>query len=614
MGQPTNIINAADVAQQASIAAVKMSDMLNNMETQLNPFSAAFYVPEVKDELYYANIDTNYGTPANFDAVKHTMDALATSYNVQLQAGERPNLPSIDAITNIDTPVPPALVATMPVINIPPAPVVNIPSLPVAPSMESIATPVAPTVAIPNVPELAAVTVPSISAISIPLFTHTFPDAPVDMLAPDGVLNYSEEVYNTGELTALRDILISDLQHGGWGVSHTDEEALFSREADRAARIGISAEDDIISSMAARGFLLPPGALVANMQRNQQITVDSVLKANQDISVQRAELIRKSRESVIQSSLALNQTMVANFSAVQQRLLDVAKSIVDFSIRAFAARVEEYNMRVKAYAAYAEAWNTQIRGQLSQLEAEKAQLQAEAEKVALNRAQIEAYTAQVQAVSLRINIYNTEMEAAKIRSDIERNKLAVYSTQVDAHRSEITAEVAKIQAFEAQVNAEGSRVELYRTQVGAYDAEVQATKLVSDMQVQKAQVDLDAQRTKLLAYEASIKGYTAELAAKEAAARVKISAADGASRLASAKADLVTGQAGLGVRAIDGVNTTNMQLAQLRTAQQRTFSDHNIALMKARVDNFTKPAEMWEKFYTSIGTLASAVDVEVKSV
>jgi len=613
MGQPTNIITAADVTQQAALAAVKMSDMLNNMETQLSPFSSAFYVPDVLDELYNVDVNNNYGTPADFEAMKRTMDNLSTSYEVQLRAGMVPTAPNIELPVNIDTPIPPALTATMPSITIPTAPSITIPSLPVAPNINEVVTPNAPVLRIPDVPELANVSVPDISTISIPLFAQTFPDIPVDLNAPDGIIDYSEEAYNSTELSALRDILVSDLKNGGWGVSHTDEEALFAREVDRATITGVSAEEGVIDTMASRGFVAPTGALVANLQRNQQATIDNIMKANQDVSIQRADLIRKSRENVIQSSLTLNQTMVANFESVQQRLLDMAKSAVDFSIRAFAMQVELYNTRVKSYAAYAEAWNTRIRGQLSQLEAEKAQLQVASEKIALSRTQIEAYTAQVQAVSLRINIYNTEMEAAKVRSDIERNKLAVYSTQVDAHRSEISAEVAKIQAFEAQVNAEGSRVDLYKTQITAHESEIRAAKLVSDVQVQKAQVNLDAQRTKLIAYDAEIKGYEAALSAQEASARVAVSSADGASRLASAKADLISSQAGLGVRAIDSVNNTNMQLAQLRTSQQRTFSEHNIALMKARVDNFTKPAEMWEKFYASIGVLASAVDVEVKS-
>lgn len=611
MAAPTDVITAADVTAQAAIAASRMEDMLQNMQENLQPTSDIFTVPDVNDVLSTLDPNELYYNIGDFQSVYATLDELTSNYNAQLQVGAIPTPPALGITTSVDLPSAPALNATMPEVNIPSAPAVSITTTPTAPNIEDVQTPDAPIVAIPSVPELSEITLPSISTISIPLFTQTFPEVPDDLLAPDAEFFYEEEEYTSEELVALRDLLLDDLRNGGWGVNHTDEEALFDREVDRASSAGVTNEETTIETMASRGFHVPTGSLNALLRRNQQATLNEISTANREVSIQRADLIRKSRENVIASSLQLNQTMVTHFGFVQQRLLSAAQSTIDFALRAFNAQAESYNLRVQAYTAYVSAWEAQIRGQIAQLEAERTQLEAESKKIDLDRSRIDAYTAQVRAVALQIDIYNTEMQAASIRSDIERNKLAAFSSQVDAHRSSIQAEIAKIQAYTAQVNAEGTRVELYRTQVNAHESEVRSAKLSSDVQVQKAQIELEDQRAKLQAYESEIRGYTAQISAQTAAAEIAVAQADGMSRIAVAQGDLAASNAQSWISSNDSINRVNNDIANMRMIQQRNFSQHNIELMKARIDNFTKPAELWQDFYTSLGALASAVDVEI---
>jgi len=613
MGSPTNIIDAAAVTDQAAIAAEKMADMLRNMEERLNPESNAFDVPDISGQL--ADLGTivgSFGSPGDFESVNTALDAAADSYNAaEITVDKIPEAPVISGTSEVAPITAPSLNATPPALNIPSAPSVTISSAPTAPVINDILTPNAPVVSIPSVPELSDITLPSIESISIPLFTQVFPDVPDDLLAPDAEFFYEEEEYSSEELVALRDLILDDLRNGGWGVNHTDEEALFDREVDRATSAGVTNEETTIETMASRGFELPTGTLAALLRKNQQKTLDEISAANREVSIQRADLIRKSRENVLANSLTLNQTMVTHFGFVQQRMLSAAQSTIDFSLRAFNANVELYNTRVQAYAQYANAWNTQIRGQIANLEAQKAQLEAEALKIDLNKSQIDAYSAQVRATGLIIDIYNTEMQAAKIRSDIERNKLAVFNSEVQAHRIGVDVEVAKIQAFSAQVGAEGLRVDLYKTQVNAYESEARAAKSASDISVQTAAIQLDEQRVQLAAFDSDVRKYTAQVASERASADVAIAQSDGAARTASAQADLVVGQSGLGMEATKYFNEYNQTLGNLRMMEQRNFSDHNIALMKARIENYTKPAEMWQEFYTSLGALASAVDVEI---
>lgn len=614
MGEPTNVIQSYDIQIAAAAAATKMTSALDTLEELFSADSDTFDIPELSTSLVDLEEDRfRFNDYTDFESLDSLLNTLALSYDTIgfTSLPPVPSAPEIGLPDGIVNPTIPALEATMPIVELPPAPVINIPSVPVAPNIIDVPIPDAPVFSIPSVPELTDVTIPSISSISIPLFTQTFPEVPDDLLAPTGEFFYEEEEYSSEELIALRDLLLDDLRNGGWGVNHYDEEALFDREVDRATSAGVNNEEATIETMASRGFEIPTGALVGLLRKGQQDTLNEISSANREVSIQRADLIRKSRENVIASSLTLNQTMVTHFGFVQQRVLSAAQSVIDFSLRTFNAKAESYNIRVRAYESYANAWAVQIRGQIAQLEAEKAQIEAESLKIDLNKSQIDAYIAQVRAVGLNIDIYNTEMQAAKIRSDIERNRLLVFNSEVDAHRAIIQSEIAKVGAYTAEVNAQGTRVDLYKTQVDAHTSEVRAAKLTSDVQVQNASIQLDGQRTILLGYEAELRGYRAELATQEAIVEKDQANVAGTTTLYQTRGELLVSKSALMDDEIKFIRQTEETLATLRVAEHRDANDLAVDLIRLKVDQLVTPAEQWQKFYNSIGALTSAVDIEV---
>lgn len=71
-------------------------------------------------------------------------------------------------------------------------------------------------------------------------------------------------------ITACEDWLENAIADGGSGINPAIEAQIWNRARDRIASEAASATDEVIAGWAARGFPLPPGAAVANVQMIQR--------------------------------------------------------------------------------------------------------------------------------------------------------------------------------------------------------------------------------------------------------------------------------------------------------------------------------------------------------
>lgn len=533
--------------------------------------------------------------------------------NLAFGEGNLPDYTQIAFTPAVPRPVMPAAPGAAPVVAFPSAPTLVDPTPPTAPVINTPSIPDAPVLEYPDKPVLLELTLPDITPISIPPFELDFPlyDG---VVPPAAGFEYNEPEYTSEELVALRALLVDNLLNAGWGVDHVDEEALFEREVDRTTAAGITNEDIVIEAAASRGFALPTGAAVAALRRNQQDTLNKISDANRDVSITRADLIRKSREHTINSSLQLNQTMVTHFGFVQQRALEAAKSVVDYSIRVFDAHLSMYNVQLAAFKAYTDAYEFELRAQLIRLEAEKAQLEAEMQRNEINKVNVEIYNSLVRVLALEIEIYNTEMQAAKIASDIEQNKVQVYVAQINAYDSQIRAEISKIQSYTAQVSAEGTKVDVYRSEVQAYATNVGAVKLVSDVDIQIGQFELEGLQLKLEEYRANIINSRTLLDAERARAGMLVSeratemgVTVDKGRLTGSLNDLSLGYGDLNERAQlqDKQYTTDVERA--RVARDKIVAELN-------TDRVVTSVEQYRQYFESIGVFASDITVNNASI
>lgn len=133
------------------------------------------------------------------------------------------------------------------------------------------------------------------------------------------------------------------LTTGGSGINIAVEQQLWERGRARLQTEALRAENDAIQSFANRGFPLPPGALVHQVQLIRQDTRDKLAEQSRDISIEafRAEL--ENARLAVQQALDVWMRAIASASSFITTLLQgnqVASSLATamVSVRSDLAR------------------------------------------------------------------------------------------------------------------------------------------------------------------------------------------------------------------------------------------------------------------------------------
>lgn len=138
-----------------------------------------------------------------------------------------------------------------------------------------------------------------------------------------------EQMYDAPLLKEARDLILSDIRNGGYGLDPRDEQALWERAKDREAQNANNAIQDFQRSMSARGFSIPSGAMVAGMQKVQQQARGLISTLNRDIALKRADLYVQARQFAIKSGMEAEQYMINYYSSYADRALSSIRLLLE---------------------------------------------------------------------------------------------------------------------------------------------------------------------------------------------------------------------------------------------------------------------------------------------
>lgn len=437
-------------------------------------------------------------------------------YKTVTDPGATPTLDDLPVL-NLSSDIP-AFDIAAPAITLPAQPSLAIPSAPSAPSVDSVAIPVKPTLNLPTVPTLADVELPTSPGFQWPTFQASFPVEPSLLLRTD-TFDWSETPYESELLETITAKLQGDLDHGGYGIETTDENALWARAKDRELRALAGNEDQIDKEIAGKGWQLPTGTLVALRQRALQDTHEKLNELHREIVVARADLFRKAREFAINKGMDLEQMLLTYHGAVQERAFNAAKMVAEFAVMVLNANISRYNIQLEAYKAYVSSYEIRVRSVLATIEAYKAEIEAAISKHEANKAQVELYNAQLNGANTLTQLYATEMQAARVATEIEGEKINRFRALVDAYVAQIGATEANVRLYDSVIKGELSKVEIFKSQVDAYNSQVNALKAKADVQVADLDARIKQQSLVLQAYNAQLEKYRADIAAETSRVR-----------------------------------------------------------------------------------------------
>ncbi|MCM2317793.1 MAG: hypothetical protein NDI93_00505 [Pseudomonas sp.] len=254
-----------------------------------------------------------------------------------------------------------------------------------------------------------------------------------------------------------------------FGMAPSAFTAIWNQARDREYRARNSAVDQIRQEFSARGFTLPPGAMVGAIARAEEAATDAIAGVNL------AQMIRESEIKVDLLKFAEEQALRLK-SGVMQSLADFYRQWISLPDKSH----EKGRLQLASYESLNRALNDfyQLEMRLEELRMKAAELRATG-GIEESKLRVSAYSAMNDALNAfragEINLEDLKIKAENLRSsgvmEKSRLKVSTYSALQGA-MSEYHRIVRDFEALKADMAKVGvdSNIEISRLKVSAYSA------------------------------------------------------------------------------------------------------------------------------------------------
>lgn len=461
------------------------------------------------------------------DRLSYVPTVQPTYFNVHfpeldgLTAFQRPARPVLPDMTfrEIDVPLPPDISGELvepgmdaaPVFDVDrPAPV----ALPVqpgrlqaqrpgaAPELEVVAMPAS--MVLPPLPAFLDLTIEPMPAL--PAFAGRDPgEAP---RLPDlSAAGFTEQAYTPAMLDALTPKIRQGLASGTI-LDRAIEDALFHRSRERTLLVVSAEQQAVDEEFSGRGFKMPPGAWAARRKQARRQRQDAVLDTNRDLTIQfHTEAIKNVQFAVVQG-IALEQLLIGQHGAIQDRALKAAESLLDTHVALFNAEVAGYNAALERLKTDAAVHRDQIQ---AAVEAYRGYIAGKGAQADSNRADADVYRAQIEAA---VEAYRGELERVRAQSERDRNRIEGHRSTVQAFAEEVRAHQSEWDGYTAAVNAQQAGFRNYEIGVNAYAQRVNAWGEAERAKSSRYDTRMRAASTKYEGYRAHLQGVLGRIQAE----------------------------------------------------------------------------------------------------
>lgn len=452
----------------------------------------------------------------------------------------------------------------------------------VMPVLTPVDRPQRPVMTAPAAPVFSAITLPQIDEVIIPSFTGA---APFDELSmPSTPITFVEEEYQSDMLDEWAAQISSDLKNGGYGIREEDETPLYDRERDRQLQLTHTAMEEATRMTATRGFSMPPGSLMAHLAAARQEGLEKISAASRDLTIKRADMYIENRRFTFGQVEKLEERALKLHMAVLDRALSVSKTVAEFAVVMFNAKVARFNALSEGFKTSIAAYQAQVQGELSKAESQKLKLQAVNVAVDVQKNQAMLYGAQLDSMKTIAEVYRTDIAAAQGLLDMERTKLEVFKTSVEAFSEGLKADALKLQRYDAQLRGDVAKVDLYKAQVEAQTVKVDFAKAQLAIVETNARISSDNARTQLAHIQAQADVYRSQTqgaaASNEAAARAFVARTDAFRAMAAAQES--AGR--LGVASYEATSRVAVENVRSAIDQQKGVWDTRMKAASAGAD------------------------------
>lgn len=391
---------------------------------------------------------------------------------------------------------------------------------PTRPVIDDVVIPSDPSVQIPESPDMIPINIGPDPVITLPTFDDI--DVTFDGTAVDTVLHWTEPTYASDTLSDLTATIRRWLA-GGTGMTAEVETALFDRARDKLDTTAQKRIMEAADVFAARGWFLPPGAMVEQVNAAQQESQQAANDLATDILTKSAEWEQENMRAAVSQGIAMEGMLIQQFENAARRLFDGAKAHLDADIAMFGQYVSLFNARQTSRQIAVAVFEGRLKAALSRLEVRKQELEAERIKGQLNETAARVYATQMEGVRTIISIFEARISAAKVRSEIERNKIEAYKVDTEAFATRINARKVEFDAYEAQMRGEGVKGQILEAYARGFAATVDGINGSNNAKVGVVRARLEALQAGVAKFSAMLSARRDRIAAQGEAVRARAS-------------------------------------------------------------------------------------------
>ena len=460
------------------------------------------------------NIDFNFDdvTPPNIGDAP-----VPTAPEPYVDPSKPASLPDLEALRGLlglvdivldDTPIP-TLAIQPPAVEIPDAPDDAIPEIPDdVPAITDKELPPAPTITLPPDPVIEDTILPAVPEIDLPTFEGDLPT--VDLTPPEPMFIYQDQSYQSDLADAIKTKLYNDVVNGGTGLDADVEQDIWDRALSRLNIELDKAYQQTLTNWAAWNNDMPDGILAGALQEVLFENNRTRLDLNRDIAYKQADLAQQNTQFAITSGLVYEKQMMDFINQINNRAFEVARYRIQSEVDKFNIRITAYNAQLQRFEAIARVFESRVRAELAKVEIYRAQMEGAKIHGDLQAQKVMVYTQRVNALRAIIDMYNSQLEAVRTQIAVDNLKIDAFKARLDAAVARINGVTTKYNLYQAQIAGETSKVDLYARQVDAFSSEVQAAKVLADVNLAKMQALIDQNRDKYALLSSAVEVYKAD--------------------------------------------------------------------------------------------------------
>ena len=435
---------------------------------------------------YAVNLDAIPTANVAFGAIVATVSAPTIPTAPIEPAGLTPSFPAAPAepalagVAALSLADPPEFTAPDPVIDTILAPAAFSTAAPEKPTLSAVALPTSPGYTLPTEPALLAISLPDVPLISLPLFSAVLDAAP---LVPTVGFSFTETPYTSALLTELNEKLLSYVSGFSTGLSAAVEQGIWDRARAREGAVTARAREEAIRGFAARGFSMPGGVLVEQLNRADQEGLDKSSSLSRDIAIKQAELEQTNFQFAFGQAVALEGQLLSHSNAVSQRAFEAARFTAQIAIDLFNAAVTLFNAKSQAYQVEAVVYRERLQAEIAKVEIYKAQIEGQRITGELNQQTVALYRERINAVLAIFELYKNQLEAARIQQEGDKLLIERYRAETEAYDSLVKAKASEYDGYKTRVEGEALKAEVHKSLAAAFNSRIEGYKALVQAKV-----------------------------------------------------------------------------------------------------------------------------------